>query len=617
MSKKEEVRMRSTTLRLVGAALVVAVVAALSAASVTASPAKSGKSLAGGTYRVGWESSFGWTNGFDPTGEYLANAFAIYSSLLVRTLVGYNHVAGAAGNKLVPDLATTVAKPTNGGMRYTYKLKSGIRFAPPVGREITSKDVQYALERAARPKNGAQYGFYYAVIRGWDAYAAGKTKSIAGIKTPNNKTIVFDLTAPTGDFPYRLAMSAAGPIPQEVGKCFEGQPGKYGLDLVASGPYMIEGSDKLDASSCSALKPVSGFSETQLSLVRNPNYSASTDSKAARENNPDRFEFLVNTNLDDIYNKIARGDYQDEYASPSPKVIRQYQIDSSKRKYVKINSGDQTNYLTMNLTQPPFDDLAVRRAMNWVIDRGALRKAWGGPSAGDVAEHILPNAMLNGILDNFHPFKTPNDAGSVTKALAEMKKSKYAHNSSGVCTANECKKVLLIMDVRDADKKMLPVVQAGAAKIGITFTVRQVNGAYPVIQTPSKNIPISTRPRWGKDYADPSTFIDPLFNTILSAGNTNYSLVGLTPAVAKKLKITGNVANVPSIAAQAKKCASTVGDVRPACYAQIDRILTTQIVPWVPYLWREQVNILAPNVAKWTFDQNAGLSGFGHVALSS
>ena len=149
-----------------------------------------------------------------------------------------------------------------------------------------------------------------------------------------------------------------------------------------------------------------------------------------------------------------------------------------------------------------------------------------------------------------------------------------------------------------------------------TFTVRQVNGAYPVIQTPSKNVPISSRPRWGKDYADPSTFIDPLFNTLLKAGNTNYSLVGITPATAKTLGVKGNVNNVPSIAAEAKKCASTVGDVRPACYAAIDRKLTTQIVPWIPYLWRDQVNILAPNVTKWTFDQNAGLSGFGHVAVS-
>ena len=70
---------------------------------------------AGGTLRVGWEQSFGFTDTFDPTGEYLGDAIGIYSSLLVRTLVGYNHVADAAGNKLVPDLATAVPAPTNGG----------------------------------------------------------------------------------------------------------------------------------------------------------------------------------------------------------------------------------------------------------------------------------------------------------------------------------------------------------------------------------------------------------------------------------------------------------------------------------------------------------------------
>src|SRR5262245_19136460 len=100
----------------------------------------------------------------------------MYSTLLTRTLVGYHHVAGTAGNKLVPDLATSVPKPTKGGLRYTFRLKGGIMFGPPVSRAITSADIKYALERAARPKNGAQYGFYYKVIKGWDAYAAGKAK---------------------------------------------------------------------------------------------------------------------------------------------------------------------------------------------------------------------------------------------------------------------------------------------------------------------------------------------------------------------------------------------------------------------------------------------------------
>ena len=67
---------------------------------------------AGGVYRVAFEQAFGFTDGFDPTGEYLIYSFAIESNLMVRTLVGYDHVAGPAGNRLVPDIATTVPRPT-------------------------------------------------------------------------------------------------------------------------------------------------------------------------------------------------------------------------------------------------------------------------------------------------------------------------------------------------------------------------------------------------------------------------------------------------------------------------------------------------------------------------
>ncbi len=86
----------------------------------------------GGTYRVEWESSFDFTSGFDPTGEYSVQAFGIYSNLLVRTLVGYDHVAGPAGNVLVPDLATSLGTISNGGRTYTFTLKRGIRFGPPL-----------------------------------------------------------------------------------------------------------------------------------------------------------------------------------------------------------------------------------------------------------------------------------------------------------------------------------------------------------------------------------------------------------------------------------------------------------------------------------------------------
>ena len=86
------------------------------------------------------------------------------------------------------------------------------------------------------------------------------------------------------------------------------------------------------------MKPISGYDgKTFLHLVRNPNYNASTDSRKARENNPDRFEFTVDTNLDDIYNKIAAGISRTSTPTASPKVFREYSTDSSKRKYLKSN----------------------------------------------------------------------------------------------------------------------------------------------------------------------------------------------------------------------------------------------------------------------------------------
>jgi hypothetical protein len=226
--------------------------------------------------------------------------------------------------------------------------------------------------------------------------------------------------------------------------------------------------------------------------------------------------------------------------------------------------------------------------------------------------------MLNGILTNFHPFKTPNDAGSVVKALQEMKKSKYAHDSNGRLHRQG-------VQGRPPDhghpcRRQADAPRAPGGREEDRHHVHGASGQRCVSGDPDlvEEHPISSRPRWGKDYADPSTFIDPLFNTLLPAGNTKHTRSsGSSPPRRRSSASRGNVTNVRSIAQTRRSAPSTVGDVRPICYAAIDRKLTTQIVPWIPYLWRQQVNILAPNVTKWTFDQNAGLSGFGHVAVGS
>ncbi len=116
----------------------------------SATPAK------GGTYRIA-NTDFANSDGFDPTGEYFGSAWGIYSDLMLRTLLSYNHVAGNAGNELVPDIATDTGQVSDDGLTYTFTLKDGIKFGPPVNRAITSKDIAYAFQRLATPSVAAQY----------------------------------------------------------------------------------------------------------------------------------------------------------------------------------------------------------------------------------------------------------------------------------------------------------------------------------------------------------------------------------------------------------------------------------------------------------------------------
>jgi peptide/nickel transport system substrate-binding protein len=598
----------------------VAVLAAVLVATGSTGAAAGSGPRPGGTYRVAFEQAFGFTDGFDPTGEYYIYSFAIESNLMIRTLVGYDHVAGPAGNKLVPDIATTVPSPTDGGKTYTFHLKHGVKFGPPVGREVTSKDVLYAMERIARPKDGAEYGFYYSVIDGFDAYAAGKAKTISGIQTPNASTIVFHLSKPTGDFLYRLAMPATGPMPAEVAGCFEGHPGRYGRDVVSTGPYMFQGADKVDDSSCGKLKPMAGFDPlSSMTLVRNPDYDPKTDSPAARQNFPDEFDFTIDPNPTDVINRVATGQLDDENAASLPaQALQEYSTDPSKRAFLHVNSADGTEYLSFNLTQPPFDDVHVRRAMNWILDRYALRQAWGGPVIGKIATHIVPDSIFDNDMADYNPYPSPGDHGSLAMAKKAMLGSKYDLDHDGTCNAQACKDVLLLNDSQSTYGKMLPIVQEDAAKIGITFHVATIAGAFPTLETTAKNIPIAIFPGWFKDYADPLTFFSPLFNgrTIVPDGNVNYSLVGLKPLQAKSLGVTGDIHGIPSVDGQLDRCAVLSGASRRSCYESLDRTLMTKVVPWAPYLWINNPHITSSRVTQWAYDQFSGTTGYAHVAVN-
>jgi peptide/nickel transport system substrate-binding protein len=572
----------------------------------------------GGVYRVGWETSFNFSNAFDPTGEYFAPALDIYSDLLIRTLLGYRHVAGPAGNELIPDLAEDFPEVSADGLTWTFRLKDGVMFGPPVSREITSEDVRYAFERIGTESLVAQYGFYYDVIEGMAEFKAGEADEIRGIATPDERTIVFTLTEPTGDFDYRVSMPATGPIPEEVAKCFyEGRRVRPLRHLL--GPLHDRGLGRARRDEL-PMKPISGYHpNTELILVRNPGYDPATDTPEARENFPDRFEFLINANNEDIFNKIEAGELEGEQASVTPKLLRQYTQDPELEERLHVNPTDSTFYLSMNLTQPPFDDVHVRKAVNRVMDKTALRLAWGGPLKGEIATHVLPDAMLDDLLADYDPYPSPDFAGDVEAARAEMAQSRYDTDGDGVCDSPACEDVVNIAGAEEIGQALIPVVEDSLAQIGIQPQTRVLEDWYLVIQEVARSIPLTQNPGWGNDYPDASTFMV-LFasGSIIPTGNVNYSLVGLTPEQPAGIEgLEGSVDGIPSVDADIAACTPLTGDERVRCWADVDRTLMEEVVPWVPWLTQSEADVVGPTVTKYEFDQLAGYTAYAHVAVDA
>ena len=186
----------------------------------------------------------------------------------------------------------------------------------------------------------------------------------------------------------------------------------------------------------------------------------------------------------------------------------------------------------MNLTQPPFDDVHVRRAMNWIIDKAALRQAWGGPLLGAIAAPHRPRLDLRQRARRLRPVR----GRRATAAASRRRSRRCAARSTtsphdGTCSADACHDVLLLDDTRTpAYLKLLPVVEADAKKIGITFHVLADRRRAPAPSGRRRRTSRSrSSPAWAKDYPDAVTFLSPLFDgrTIIPVGNANASLVGL------------------------------------------------------------------------------------------
>jgi peptide/nickel transport system substrate-binding protein len=620
------------------------VLAILSLSCQTASPSASPFDTvrAGGTLRVGlvhfWENYMRgeapgpvFDQGLDPH-QAIGQQAELFRCCLVRTLLSYSGQPTAdGGTQLRPDLATDLPEVSDDGLTWTFHLKSGLRYGPPLeDTEIVAGDIVRAIERSltptppdlaqlpfANPRIGAAYYVYEELIAGARALSSGTASSIAGLEAPDRYTLVVRATSATGDVPYLFALADSAPIPPNPADRLarlgvaQGHEGGYGPYLVSSGPYMLEGAEDLDFSlPAEEQLPASGYrSGESYTLVRNPSWDRSTDD--LRPAYLDRIEFTLASSEDAALAAVEAGELDIGWdVIPTADQVADYFADEALRQRLIAEPNDVVFLVAMNVATPPFDDLHVRTALNLVVDKGAIQglaasspPRFAGPTGGHVASHAAPDGLEDDLLVGYRPYDAGDDHGDLAAAKAEMALSAYDTDGDGVCDAAECRDILaLVRDDEPFWAGMAEIMSEGAAELGIGFgrQVVPVQEMFGRGLDPAARVPISFGIRFNKDYPTAAGFIPGLFSGEALTGGGAPSLLGATPA---QLAEWGySVASVPSIDDRIAACRAEIREP-VECWARLDQYLMEEIAPAVPLLFGEAAWIVSERVSETSFAQ--------------
>jgi ABC-type transport system substrate-binding protein len=297
----------------------------------------------GGIFRVG---TTGASVQIDPQLSYVTTGWRLEYATAAKL---YNYTPKG---KLVPEVAARF-KVSNGGTRYTFFIRKGFRFSD--GTPVTAASFKYAINRAANKDLSSPAAEFITDLNGVDIVGAeavteGRTTNVSGVRARGNRLIV-NLTRANGGLltvlamPFFQATSRKLPLDREV---FDVRSMD---DLPSAGPYAF------------ALNDANRLTK----LRQNPFWKHGQGRTAPR--NLDGVDVSWNLNERAAFDMV-NANQLDEGPIPAAEVqnvANQYGVNRS-RFWVKAT--DCLGRLAFNNRSGLFqDNVAMRRAVNWALDR--------------------------------------------------------------------------------------------------------------------------------------------------------------------------------------------------------------------------------------------------------
>lgn len=481
-------------------------------------------------------------------------------------LVTFKHVGGSGGTRLVPDLATTLPSPAGDGRTYRFQLRTGIRYSS--GEVVRPADFRRALVRVFRlGSSGAP--LYRGIVGGRRCLRAPSRCDLRrGIVTNDAaNTVTFVLTAADPDFLAKLAAPYAVAVPGSVPLTRSPR-----LGVPATGPYMVD-------------RYVAG--ET-LVLRRNPHFREW--SNAARPPGfVDRIEYSLDRHPDAVVNAIrsADADYGIYDVPYSPPGDRLHELLTRFPARTHVNPLPGVNYFIFNTRVPPFDDVRVRRAVNFAVDRRVLVDLNGGPDAAGLTCQVLPPGLSGH--EPYCPYtrSAGTDGGYGGPALARARRLVRASGTRGM-------RITLLTDPHLADTEYVVGV---LRRLGYRATARPLaNDRYDAFVSDTRNRVQMSVGGTLTDFPAASDIIRPWLSceafTPRSAANANRS--GFCDR------------EVDRWTRRALRSETTDPDRARRLWARIDRRVVDR-APWLPTVNLHTIDFLSARAGNYQFHPQWGI----------
>ena len=495
------------------------------------------------TARTGGEATINYPSFpdyLDPALSYTVAGIAALQNTHM-SLLGYKRVAGQEGASLVPNLAEAMPEVTEDGTVYNFTLREGLKYSD--GTDVKASDFEHTIKRVLNLESGGA-SFYQAIEGATEYLEGGKARAdISGIETDDAaRTITVTLTEANGQFPFIAAMWFAGFVPGDTpfeNLTKEPPPGvgpfKFG-EIQLNRSFVLEKNENYT--------PIPGVPEAKLDRI-----TANVVKNASRQ-------------VQDVLQNNA--DYLDD--PPSNDALREFRQTAPERYRDELTNS--TYYFFLNHRTPPFDDVKVRQAVAFGIDKRALVRLFGGQL--EAGCNFLPPGMQGYQKIDPCPYGDPNAAPDVERAKQLIREA-----------GAEGEQVTVWGNDEETTTSVTEYFADAMNNIGLDARPRIIEGSV-YFQTigNQKTAPQAGFANWFQDFPHPGNFLFLVDgDSIQPANNQNFGNVE-DPEIDRMIDEANRSPDLAAVADQ---------------YAAIDRQLVEQahIVPYghrkIPVITSERI----------------------------